>query len=107
MTVTPGLSLPLYAVGKRIKGWDESGDFLEVEVNGAVRRAACPSCLHRSSQVHGRCQRQLAALPSFGQRVTLSTDVRRFECVNRTVTGKPSPRNSTVWPHRAYAAGND
>jgi transposase len=82
MTVIPGLSLPLKAVGKRVEGWDESGDCLQVEVSGAVRRAACPSCLHRSSQVHGRYQRLLADLPSFGQRVTLSIDVRRFKCVN-------------------------
>ena len=43
MTVTPGLSLPLNAVGKRIKGWDESGDCLQVEVSVAVRLAAIPS----------------------------------------------------------------
>jgi hypothetical protein len=53
MTVIPGLSLPLKAVGKRIKGWDESGDCLQVEVSVPVRRAAIPSYLHRSSQVHG------------------------------------------------------
>ena len=38
MTVLPGLSLPLKAVGKRVKGWDESGDCLQVEVNGAQDR---------------------------------------------------------------------
>jgi len=82
MTVIPGLSLLLKAFGKRVKRWDQSGDCLQVEVSGAVRRLACPSCLHRSSQVHGSCPRQLADLPSFGHRVTLSIDVRRFNCVN-------------------------
>jgi len=53
MTVISGLSLPLKAVGKRIKGWDESGDCLQVEVSVAIRRAAIPSCWLRSSQVHG------------------------------------------------------
>jgi len=44
MTVIPSLLLPQKAVGKRVKGLDESGDCLQVEVSGAVRRAVCPSC---------------------------------------------------------------
>jgi DNA-binding NarL/FixJ family response regulator len=82
MTVIPGLYLPLKAVGKHVQGCDESGDRQRVEVSGAIRRAACPSCLRRSSQVHGRYQRQLGDLPSFGLRATLSVNVRRFKCVN-------------------------
>jgi len=30
MTVIPSLALPLNAVGKRVEGWDESGDCLQV-----------------------------------------------------------------------------
>lgn len=82
MTVIPGLSRPLRAIGKRVGGWNEGDDWLRVDVIGSVRGAACPRCSRRSSRVHGRYRRRLDDRPSFGQRVTLSLEVRRFKCVN-------------------------
>jgi hypothetical protein len=69
-------------IGKRVGGWNEGDDWLRVDVIGSVRGAACPSCSRRSSRVHGRYRRRLDDRPSFGQRVTLSLEVRRFKCVN-------------------------
>ena len=82
MTVIPGLSQPLRTVGKRVEEWNEGDDGLRVDVCGSARGAACPSCSRRSSRVHGRYRRRLDDLPTFGQRVTLSVEVRRFKCVN-------------------------
>ena len=82
MTVIPGLSQPLRTVGKHVGEWNEGVDGLRLDVIGSVRGAACPSCSRGSSRVHGRYRRRLDDLPSFGQRVTLSVEVRRFKCVN-------------------------
>jgi transposase len=91
MTVIPGLSRPLKTVGKHVGGWNEGDDRLWVDASGSVRSAACPSCSRRSSRVHGSYRRRLDDRPCFGQRVTISVEVRRFKCVNpkcsqRTVT---------------------
>lgn len=86
MTVIPGLSKPLAIVGKRIGGWHEGGDRLWVDAHTVVRLAPCPSCSCRSSRVHGTYRRQIDDRPCFGQRVTLSVEVRRFKCVNPNCT---------------------
>ena len=82
MTVIPGLSQPLKAVGKHVGGWSEDEDRLWVNAIGSVRRAACPSCSRRSSKLHGSYLRRLDDRPCFGQRVTLSVEVRRLKCGN-------------------------
>ncbi|MDM0117538.1 ISL3 family transposase [Variovorax sp. J22R133] len=86
MTVIPGLSQPLRTVGKRVGEWNESDVRLRVDVCGSVRGASCPSCSRRSSRVHGRYRRRLDDRPCFGQRVTLSIEVRRFKCLNPNCT---------------------
>ncbi|MEP7299846.1 MAG: ISL3 family transposase, partial [Burkholderiales bacterium] len=86
MIVIPGLSKPLAIVGKRIGGWHEGGDRLWVDAHTVVRLAPCPSCSCRSRRVHGTYRRQIDDRPCFGQRVTLSVEVRRFKCVNPNCT---------------------
>ncbi|MDM0116824.1 ISL3 family transposase [Variovorax sp. J22R133] len=69
---------------------------------GSVRGAACPSCSRRSSRVHGRSRRRLDDRPSFGQRVTLSIEVRRFKCLNPHCTQRTfcEPLDSLAAPNQ-------
>ena len=83
MVIIPGLTQPLEAVGKQITTYDNSGNRLAVQACSVVDRAPCPKCAWSSSRIHGRCQRQIADCPCFGQPVTLEIEVRRFKCVNR------------------------
>jgi len=102
MTVIPGLSEPLRTIGKHVGEWNESDDRLHVDVCGSVRRAACPSCSRRSSRVHGSYRRRLDDRPSFGQRVTLSIEVRRFKCLNPNCTQRTfcEPLDSLAAPNQ-------
>ena len=82
MIISPGLSQPLKAAGKRIDSWVEDGDKLMVKADSTVRRAACPRGLMRSSRLHGHYRRVVADSPSFGRPVTLAVEIRRFKCIN-------------------------
>ena len=83
MVIIPGLTQPLEAVGKQITTYNDSGKRLAVQACSVVDRAPCPKCAWSSSRIHGRCQRQIADCPCFGQPVTLEIEVRRFKSVNR------------------------
>ena len=83
MVIIPGLTQPLEAVGKQIAIYNDSGSRLAVETCSVVDQAPCPRCAWSSSRIHGRCRRQIADCPCFGQPVTLEIEVRRFKCVNR------------------------
>lgn len=82
MAIIPRLTQPLEAVGKQIMTYNDSGKRLAVQACSVVGQALCPQCAWTSSRIHGRCRRQIADCPCFGQPVTLDVEVRRFKCVN-------------------------
>jgi transposase len=66
--------------GLRIDAVVQTAERIVITVTPTRRTAPCPTCGHRSAQIHSHYQRTLADLPLSGQPVELHVHVRRFRC---------------------------
>jgi transposase len=55
---------------------------LEIEARSTATSGDCPNCRQGSGHLHGWHQRHPQELPSLGQTVRLTLQVRRFRCMN-------------------------
>ena len=66
--------------GLRLDAVVQTAERIIITATPTRRTALCPTCGHRSAQIHSRYRRTLADLPLSGQPVELHVHVRRFRC---------------------------
>src|SRR5271167_2783507 len=69
-----------HLAGLHIDTLTRTADRLTLSASPLRRTARCPTCGHRSGQLHSHYVRTIADLPIAGQPVVLQVCVRRFRC---------------------------